>query len=104
MAGVVHRGEYVVPQPEMRDPAVLAMVASIESRRRRRTSANALPGFAEGGYTGDSKTEQILTDILRAIENNNDNPVPAYVVLSEYEAKKDLCERIRRAATLRVIP
>ncbi len=104
VAGVVHRGEYVVPQPEMRDPAVLAMVASIESRRRRRTSANALPGFAEGGYTGDSKTEQILTDILRAIENNNDNPVPAYVVLSEYEAKKDLCERIRRAATLRVIP
>lgn len=102
VAGVVHRGEYVVPQPEMRDPAVFAMVASIESRRRRRTSRNALPGFAEGGYTGDSKTEQILTDILRAIESNNDNPVPAYVVLSEYEAKKDLCERIRRTATLRV--
>lgn len=104
VAGVVHRGEYVVPQPEMRDPAVFAMVASIESRRRRRTSRNALPGFAEGGYTGDSKTEQLLTDILRAIESNNDNPVPAYVVLSEYEAKKDLCERIRRAATLRVTP
>lgn len=104
VAGVVHRGEYVVPQPEMRDPAVLAMVASIENRRRRRTSANALPGFAEGGYTGANNTEQILTDILLAIKSNNDNPVPAYVVLSEYEAKKDLCERIRRAATLRVIP
>ena len=35
VAGVVHRGEYVVPQPELRDLYVASMVATIESRRRR---------------------------------------------------------------------
>ncbi len=101
VAGVVHRGEYVVPQPEMRDPAVLAMVASIENRRRRRTSANALPGFAEGGYTGDSKTEQILADILRAIESDKKNPIPAYVVYSDLQAKQQTYTNLKRAGALR---
>ena len=34
-AGIVHRGEYVVPQPQMRDPEVARMVAAIETKRRR---------------------------------------------------------------------
>ena len=101
VAGVVHRGEYVVPQPEMRDPAVLAMVASIENRRRRRTSANALPGFAEGGYTGEGKTEQLLTDILRAIESDKKNPIPAYVVYSDLQAKQQTYTNLKRAGALR---
>ena len=47
VAGVVHRGEYVVPQPELRDPYVRSVVASIEARRRARTTKNRLPGFAD---------------------------------------------------------
>ena len=105
VAGVVHRGEYVVPQPELRDPAVAAMVASIETRRRRRTSANALPGFAEGGYTGfaggSRQTEDLLGRILRAIETNNENPTPAYVVLSELNAKQEVVNKFKSLTSLR---
>lgn len=105
VAGVVHRGEYVVPQPEMRDPAVAAMVANIETRRRRRTSANALPGFAEGGYTGlaggGRQTDDILNRILNAIVAGNDNPVPAYVVLSEANAKQETLNRFKKQTSLR---
>lgn len=105
VAGVVHRGEYVVPQPELRDPYVASMVATIESRRRRRTSANALPGFAEGGYTGfvggTRQTEDLLLQILGAIKSSNENPVPAYVVLSDLNAKQETMNRFKKLTSLK---
>ena len=104
VAGVVHRGEYVVPQPEMRDPAVAAMVASIESRRRRRTSANALPGFAGGGYTGvmpsGRATSDILAKILKAVEQSNASPVKAYVALTDIDAQQALRQRFKSSTSL----
>lgn len=108
VAGVVHRGEYVVPQPELRDPQVAAMVANIESRRRRRTSANALPGFAEGGYTGfpsgGRQTEDLLSQILTAVRDNNENPIPAYVVLSDVNAQQEVLDRFKKQTSLRRKP
>ena len=105
MAGVVHRGEYVVPQPEMRDPQVAAMVASIESRRRRRTSINALPGFAEGGYTGmasglGKQTDALLEQILKEIRTGNETPIPAYFVLSDLYAKQELEAKMKKQTSL----
>lgn len=105
VAGVVHRGEYVVPQPELRDPYVASMVATIESRRRRRTSANALPGFAEGGYTGTAavvgkNTDSLLEQILAEIRAGNENPIPAYFVLSELYAKQELEARMKKQTSL----
>ena len=104
VAGVVHRGEYVVPQPEMRDSAVAAMVASIESRRRRRTSANALPGFAGGGYTGvmpsGRATSDILAKILKAVEQSNASPVKAYVAITDIDAQQALRQRFKSSTSL----
>ena len=105
VAGVVHRGEYVVPQPELRDPYVASMVATIESRRRRRTSSNALPGFAEGGYTGmfsgaGRQTDSLLEQILMEIRSANENPVPAYFVLSELYAKQELEARMKKQTSI----
>lgn len=105
VAGVVHRGEYVVPQPELRDPAVAAMVANIETRRRRRTSANALPGFAEGGYTGmasglGKQTDSLLEQILKEIRVGNETPVPAYFVLSDLYAKQELQAKMKKQTSL----
>lgn len=100
VAGVVHRGEYVVPQPELRDPAVAAMVAGIESKRRRRTAAHALPGFAEGGYTGDGAgandtTTPLLSEILAILYSIADTPIPAYISLSELDAQQDIRARFK---------
>lgn len=53
VAGVVHRGEYVVPKWQMSNPISFDYVRALENIRRTRTSAHPLPGagFAEGGYT-----------------------------------------------------
>ena len=109
VAGVVHRGEYVVPQPELRDPYVRSVVASIEARRRQRTSKNALPGYAEGGYTGSvagvpgaqSSDQRLLRDILGTLRDLRRNPIPAYTVLSEFEAKQQLRDRFKARTSLR---
>jgi len=107
VAGVVHRGEYVVPQPEMRDPQVAAMVSSIESKRRHRTSAHSLPGFAEGGYTGEEAaaasdgSQAVLEDIRDAVATIAANPLPAYVVLSQLEAQQDRQARFNNITKLK---
>ena len=109
VAGIVHRGEYVVPQPELRDPYVRSVVASIEAKRRARTSRNALPGFAEGGYTGipssaasgSSMNDRLLKKILSTLTDLKKNPLQAYTVLSEFEAKQQLRDRFRSYTSLR---
>lgn len=105
VAGVVHRGEYVVPQPELRDPYVRAIVAGIESRRRARTSKNALPGFAEGGYTGaetrGAAEDRVLREIVDQLAEIKRTPMKAYTVLSEFEGKKQLRDRFRRQTSLK---
>ncbi len=105
VAGVVHRGEYVVPQPELRDPAVAAMVASIENRRLRRTSANAMPGFADGGYTSggnsDDKITRALAEIIALLQNRNDEPIPAYVALSDITAAQEVLNLFKSSTSLK---
>jgi len=103
VAGVVHKGEYVVPQPIMRDPQVAAMVSSIEAKRRGRTSKNALPGYAEGGYTGETAPEAstVFDDIYDLLQVIAANPVPAYVTLSQMEQQQLRQERAKTVTSLR---
>lgn len=105
VAGVVHRGEYVVPQPELRDPAVAAMVAGIESKRRRRTSAHALPGFAEGGYTGvpadTTASPPVLEEILAILYSISNTPIPAYIALSEIDAAQEIRNKFKARTSLK---
>jgi hypothetical protein len=73
VAGVVHRGEYVVAQPEMRNPAVSAYVRAIETVRTQRTSANQTTignGYSNGGYTG-SAPSATDPDIKKMIASTN---------------------------------
>ena len=108
VAGVVHRGEYVVPQPELRDPYVRSVVASIESRRRARTTKNRLPGFADGGYTSSpvqsgssSGDDDVLVGILGVLQDIRRTPLQAYTLLSEFESRQRLRDRFRSVSSLR---
>ena len=107
VAGVVHRGEYVVPQPELRDPYVRSVVASIEARRKARTTKNRLPGFADGGYTSSlvrpaaSSGDDVLVSILGVLQDIRRTPLQAYTVLSEFEARQQLRDRFKAASSLR---
>ena len=56
VAGVVHRGEYVVPKPIMDNPRVVDAVGTIEAIRRNKILGSGMAaapsaGYADGGYT-----------------------------------------------------
>lgn len=103
-AGIVHRGEYVVPVPEMRDPEAYAHVIAIERIRSRRSTRNRLPGFADGGYTGDpssSGTTAVLKEMTAVFKSLRDNPIKAYTVLSEHNAAQEISNKFKKAASRR---
>lgn len=109
-AGVVHRGEYVVAAPELRDPYVARQVASIERLRRARVGGRSrLPGFADGGYTDQGtgaalqspEVERKLDAITEVLLDIYDNPIPAYMLSSQYEAEMLRQERHKKFSSLR---
>ena len=112
VAGVVHRGEYVVAAPELRDPEVARDVARIEQKRRARIGGRQLfgsAGFAEGGFTsesGNQKTDdsdmlQCLSDILDVLLDIRKTPIPAILAVSDYEATKARLELSKKSTSLR---
>lgn len=100
-AGVVHRGEYVVAAPELRDPSVAREVARIESKRRSRLNGkrSALPGYADGGYTSpeseDTDGNTLLFKIYRLLSAYLSKTPIAYVVLSQLQAMQEYQKRIK---------
>lgn len=102
-AGIVHRGEYVVPVPEMRDPEAYSHVMAIERIRSRRSRRNPLPGFADGGYTGSPSysTDAALGSMMSELRALRRNPIKAYVVLSELDAQKSLRDTHLKAGSRR---
>ena len=107
-AGIVHRGEYVVAAPELRDPAVAAQVAGIERLRLARVGGRSrLPGFADGGYTDTAaalqtpEVERKLDAITEVLLDIHDNPIPAYMLTSQWEAETIRIERHKKFSSLR---
>lgn len=112
VAGVVHRGEYVVAAPELHDPEVARDVARIEQKRRARLGGRrtAGTGFADGGYTDSSEEplgadvstiDDLLSSILSVVLDIYETPIPAYMYLSAYEATKARQERSKKFTSLR---
>lgn len=112
VAGAVHRGEYVVPMPEMKDRRVINMVKAIESIRRQRTSLNPLPGYSEGGYVsgktkimdsttnnGSNDLTQAATALRTAASTLTEKPIRTYVLLSDVNSAYDLKNRSEQPFT-----
>lgn len=97
VAGAVHRGEYVVPIPEMKNKRVFNMVKVIESIRRQRTPANPLPGYSEGGNVQDQPANQVnCPELIKAAERlekaseNLGKPARNYVLLSDINEAEEI--------------
>ena len=106
-AGIVHRGEYVVAQPELRDPSVAREIARIERKRlsRLRGKSTSAPGFAEGGYTSGGTTLpanafEVLHDIYSLLRGYFAQTPVAYVVLSQLQAQEDYQKRVKSKISL----
>ena len=112
VAGNVHRGEYVVAMPEMRNPLVLNYVRAIESFRRQRTGSNPLPseGYADGGYvnsSGKNPTQdpdkkvmmQFMLQMAAEIKDIKKTPMKSYTVLSDAQAANELMYKAEKEFT-----
>lgn len=106
VAGVVHRGEYVVPKPIMDNPRVVDAVGTIEAIRRNKLLSQGIPvgtpsaGYAEGGYTSAapapdySELTATIKELRKALKN-----LKAYVVLRDLERAEDTMNRARAPFT-----
>ncbi len=99
-AGIVHRGEYVVPMPEMRNPDAYRHVMAIENIRTKRTHKNALPGYSEGGFVrAQPSNDAIYKELLALLTYLRDNPIKAYMVFSEFNAKQEIYTRLKKTTS-----
>lgn len=108
VAGVVHKGEYVVPQPEMNNPKVIDAVSTIEAIRRQRTSANPLPQnpgeYAEGGYVTSPAGDSSYLEFLEAAKELRASCeaiklIKAYIVYQDLEKAKETIDNARDTFT-----
>ena len=99
VAGVVHKGEYVIPKPIMKDPRVIDAVGMIEALRRNRlpgAGRRSSEGFADGGHTG-AETGIDLTEFREAVAEFRETSrnLKAYVVLRDIDRAREEDERAR---------
>lgn len=108
VAGVVHRGEYVVPKPIMGIPQVIDAVATIEAiRRNKQIATGGSPyfpvGYAEGGFVAGQTSpaaEELagaVADLRAATEAIK--AIRAYVVFADLEKAAETAERSRAPFT-----
>jgi hypothetical protein len=94
----VHGGEYIIAQDELRQPQIMNMARAVERERRKRTHANAVSGFAEGGsntlsgigsgvITLDGKSAGRIAEILERLERG-DIVIQTHYGVTELEAEQ----------------
>ena len=100
VAGIVHKGEYVIPKPIMGDPRVIDAVGMIEALRRHRMPAAQHSGkgggYADGGFTGGVTPIQ-SGELREAVREFRDatRSIKAYVVLRDIDRAREEDMRAR---------
>lgn len=105
VAGVVHRGEYVVPKPIMDNPRVVDAVGTIEAIRRNKILSSSvavapISGYADGGYTTPAPVIS-MEEFSQAVHEFRaaTKAIRAYIVYSDIEDSKDTMDRSRAPFT-----
>jgi hypothetical protein len=96
-AGVVHKGEYVIPAGMLRIPQIASIVAGLEQIRQNRVSvtrgavlASKSGGYAIGGYVGKVVTTN--TGVSKSLED--------YAGFADYRQKQErTLEALAKAVT-----
>ena len=93
----IHHGEYVIANQELKNPVIMSMARSIERERRKRTTKNAVPGFADGGSNtpdrdsaeidSNGKIMSMVLAILQRLESG-DIVVQTNYGITEMEAEQ----------------
>lgn len=104
-AGVVHKGEYVVSQAELKNPAVVSMVRSIEGVRQSRKHGRAgVHGFADGGYTSEAPSTGELTETLAELRDEiqllRTEKIHAEINYQEFKEIKSKMENLEKKGKL----
>lgn len=106
VAGLVHRGEYVVPKPIMDNPRVVDAVGTIEAIRRNKILGSGLPvptpGYADGGYTVPAPADsaelvEVVKELRAAIIGIRN--IKAYVKYQDIERAGADLDRARNPFT-----
>lgn len=117
VAGVVHRGEYVVPKWQMQDPVSFDYVRALEAIRQTRSHQNRLSiprfGYAEGGMAesttpnptdvavaSDSRMFGLMNQLYVLLNNLNRQGVKSIISLSRFEEQKNRYDASRQRGTL----
>lgn len=104
VAGLVHRGEYVVPKPIMTDPRVIDAVGTIEAirlHRARGLQPQPVAGYAEGGYVQSEPGNISFPELTEAVRDLKDaaKNIKAYVLYTDIEDAENALERARKPFT-----
>lgn len=110
VAGVVHKGEYVVPKPIMDNPRVVDAVGTIEAIRRNKLYGAGMiagpqgAGFADGGFTSPSGDGGGLSELAATVDDLKKavaglRSVRAYVVYQDIEEAGHTLDRARAPFT-----
>lgn len=106
VAGVVHRGEYVVPKPIMENPRVIDAVGTIEAIRRNKMAGSGIPAttpsgsYADGGFTTPAAMPE-FTELVTATQELREaaRNIRAYVVLRDIDNARESLDRARAPFT-----
>ncbi len=101
-AGIVHKGEYVVSQAELKNPRVVPMVRAIESvRQQRKHSRTGTHGFADGGYTSDAtdisdELVNIVRDLADQVQEMKTQTLHADINYQELKTTERKMEKLQK--------
>lgn len=105
VAGVVHRGEYVVPKPIMDNPRVVDAVGTIEAIRRNKILGSGMAaapsaGYADGGYTVPAPSLS-MEEFTKAVQEFRaaTKAIRAYIVYKDIKDAKETMDRARAPFT-----
>ncbi len=102
VAGVVHRGEYVVPAWQMNEPVSFNYVRALEGIRQTKQAEPSMPGYASGGMvdpsiqTAGNDLRPILTELIYLLRYLKDYGIDARMVYSQFIKVKDTIEKSKK--------